>query len=109
MDAQQVATEMVGPAPSSPARPAGPLQVPDSLKAAPTRCPQIGDGEVVVCGRADQEQFRLRALPDLPESRSILSTPLRLHLAPGVTLGTVEGGGVGVRVEFGPGKKSGSD
>lgn len=109
MVAQQVATEMVGQASPTSARPASPLQIPDSLKASPTRCPPTGSGEVVVCGRADQEQFRLRPLPDLPEPRSILSTPLRLHLAPGVTLGAVEGGGLGVRIEFGPGKKSGSD
>ncbi|TCP29357.1 hypothetical protein EV292_1181 [Sphingomonas sp. BK235] len=109
MYAQQVATEMVGPAPSTSARPAGPLQVPDGLKAVSSRCPPTASGEVVVCGRDDQEKFRLRALPDLPESKSILSTPLRLHLAQGVTLGAVEGGGLGVRIEFGPGKKSGSD
>ena len=109
MDAQQVATEMAAPAPSGPTRPAGPLQVPDRLKATSTRCPATASGEVVVCGRADQEQFRLRPLPDLPEPRSILNTPLRLQLAPGVTVGAVGGAGVGVRVEFGPGKKSGSD
>lgn len=109
MDAQQVAIEMVAAAPSSLARPAGPLRVPDSVETAATRCPTIVSDEVVVCGRADQEQFRLRPLPNSPEPRSILSMPLRLHLAPGVTLGAVEGGGVGVRIEFGPGKKSGSD
>lgn len=108
MDAQQVATEIAAPAPSDLTRPAGPLQVPDRLKATSSPCPPTASGEVVVCGRADQEQFRLRPLPDLPEPKSILSTPLRFHLAPGVTVAAV-GFGVGVRVEFGPGKKSGSD
>jgi len=109
MDAQQVATEMAAPAPSHLAGPAGPLQVPDRLRATPTPCPPTASGEFVVCGRADQEQFRLRALPDLPEPRSILNAPLRFHIAPGVTFGAVGGTGVGVRVEFGRGKKSGSD
>lgn len=68
--------------------------------------PKAGD-EVVVCGRRDQEQFRLRPLPPAPPSDGLLSRPLRITIAPGVSVGFQRGGGFGVKAEFGPGKKSG--
>ncbi|MCT8003537.1 hypothetical protein NZL82_16810 [Sphingomonas sanguinis] len=75
----------------------------------PRQCPpQAADGEIIVCGRKDNEQFRLRPIP-APPPDGLLSRPLRVQLAPGVSFGFQRGGGFGLRTEFGPGKKSGQE
>ena len=65
-----------------------------------------GSDEVVVCGRRNDEQFRLRPLPPPPKSNGFLSRPLRVQIAPGVSFGLQKNGGLGLRAEFGPGKKT---
>lgn len=62
--------------------------------------------EVVVCGRRNGEEYRLRPLAPPPVSPSLLSRPLRIQIAPGVSLGFQRGGGFGLRAELGPGKKT---
>ena len=95
-------------APASYVQPAGPSTRPLNIIAPPPRqCVPNPDDEVVVCGRRDQEQFRLRPLPPMPPSGSLLSRPLRIQIAPGVSVGFQQGGGFGVKAEFGPGKKTG--
>ena len=70
-------------------------------------CPQSADtGEVVVCGRRNDEEYRLRPLTPPPVSPGLLSRPLRVQIAPGVSLGFQRGGGFGLRAELGPGKKT---
>ncbi|MBB5714177.1 hypothetical protein FHS94_001000 [Sphingomonas aerophila] len=78
-----------------------------NLLAAPKPgCPGPSDNDdVVVCGPRDNEQYRLRPLPP-PKQDGFLSRPLRVQLAPGVSFGLQRGGGVGLRAEFGPGKKT---
>lgn len=73
-------------------------------------CPaDTGTGEVVVCGRKDPSSFRPGPEPAPPPADNLLSRPLRLQIAPGVTFGFHRGGGFGLRTEFGPGRKSGED
>lgn len=70
-------------------------------------CSQSSDtGEVVVCGRRNSEEYRLRPLTPPPVSPGLLSRPLRIQIAPGVSLGFQRGGGFGLRAELGPGKKT---
>lgn len=71
-------------------------------------CASAGtDTEVVVCGRKDQQAFRLGPEPSPPPADNLLSRPLRWQIAPGVSLGFQRGGGFGLRTEFGPGRKTG--
>lgn len=78
------------------------------ILASPNQdCYSKPDGEIVVCGRRDSDEFRLRPLPPLPPSDGLLSRPLRVQIAPGVSVGFQRGGGFGVKAEFGPGKKTG--
>lgn len=95
------------PAPAAhvqPAEPAAPLNIFASPNGA---CAAQSDGEIVVCGHRNSDQFRLRPLPEPPPSDGLLSRPLRIQIAPGVSLGFQRGGGFGVKAEFGPGKKTG--
>lgn len=70
-------------------------------------CAQSSDaGEVVVCGRRNDEEYRLRQLTPPPVSPDLLSRPLRIQIAPGVSLGFQRGGGFGLRAELGPGKRT---
>lgn len=62
--------------------------------------------EVVVCGRRNDEEYRLRPLTPPPVSPGPLSRPLRIQIAPGISLGFQRGGGFGLRAELGPGKKT---
>jgi hypothetical protein len=89
------------------ARPAGPGNVVSVLRVTrPKPCPVSEDGDVVVCARRDDEQYRLRPLPPPPPGTgNFLSRPLRVTLAPGVSFGLQPGGGVGLKVKFGPGTK----
>jgi hypothetical protein len=61
--------------------------------------------EIVVCGRQNNEQYRLRPLSPPLDPENFLSRPLRIKLMPGVTFGLQPGGGLGLRAEFGPGDK----
>jgi hypothetical protein len=71
--------------------------------AARANCAPPTDDEVVVCGsRTDPN--RLHPLRPPPPT-GFLSRPLNVRLAPGVTFGFLDGGGFGVRVPFGPGRK----
>lgn len=70
-------------------------------------CRPDGSGDVVVCGRTDSEQFRLRPLRPPPQAANFLQKPLRVQIAPGVTFGLQQGGGIGLKAKFGPGRKSG--
>jgi hypothetical protein len=70
-------------------------------------CAQGSDaGEVVVCGSRHNDENRLRPLKPPPVLPSLLSRPLRIQIAPGVSLGFQRGGGFGLRAELGPGKKT---
>ena len=97
IDAQQVE---VAPAP------APPPQTIDLLVAPKPGCATASDGDdVVVCGPGDNAQYRLRPLPP-PKPDGLLSRSLRVQIAPGVSFGLQQGGGLGLRAEFGPGKKT---
>jgi len=61
--------------------------------------------EIVVCGRRD-DGYRLRRLPPPPPSEGLLTRPLRVRIAPGVSFGLQPGGGIGLKAQFGPGKRS---
>lgn len=99
IDVQQ-AEVVTAPAPTV----AGPVAL------LPRSCPApAANTEIVVCGRKDNEAFRLHPLPERPPINGLLSRPLRIQLAPGVSFGFQRGGGFGLRTEFGPGKKSGDD
>jgi len=65
-----------------------------------------GGDEVVVCGRRNEEQFRLRPLTPPPKPNGFLSRPLRVQIAPGISFGLQKNGGLGLRAEFGPGRKT---
>ncbi|MFB9773124.1 hypothetical protein [Sphingomonas yabuuchiae] len=65
------------------------------------------DDDVVVCGRRDDARFRLGPMPPPPSADGMLSRPLRIQIAPGVSFGFQKGGGFGLRTEFGPGRKTG--
>jgi hypothetical protein len=70
-------------------------------------CSQSSDtAEVVVCGNRNSQEYRLRPLTPPPVSLGLLSRPLRIQIAPGVSLGFQRGGGFGLRAELGPGKKT---
>jgi hypothetical protein len=87
-------------------QPAGPIDRPVPLKLTQiAHCVPAEGEEIVVCGRQDNEQYRLRPLPPPPNRENVLSRPLRIKLMPGVTFGLQPGGGVGLRAEFGPGIK----
>ncbi|WP_174278389.1 hypothetical protein [Sphingomonas bacterium] len=95
------------PSPTSHVQTADPFTVPLEALASPRRdCGAKPDGEIVVCGRQDSEGFRLRPLPPLPPSNGLLSRPLRVQIAPGISVGFQQGGGFGVKAEFGPGTKT---
>lgn len=95
--------------PSGYSRPAGPRENPPKTPVREAaKCDPMSDDEVVVCGRRDDEQFRLRPLRPPPGVKGVLSRPLRVQIAPGVSFGFQDRGGLGVRVEFGPGAKSGT-
>ena len=96
------------PAPARPSEVARASAGPINLLVQPTRtCEPSAGEEVVVCGTRDAEQHRLRPLP-LPSTDGSASRPLRVQIAPGVSIGFQDGGGLGLRVEFGAGKKDGS-
>jgi hypothetical protein len=79
----------------------------DVLALSKRDCAAVSDrDEVVVCGRRSNEQFRLRPLPSLPRSEGFLSRPLRVQIAPGISFGFQKKGGLGLRAELGPGKKT---
>lgn len=87
-------------------RPAGPADMRPVLRVArPGTCPVTEDGDIVVCARRDDEQYRLRPLAPPPAARNFLHKPLRVTLAPGLTFGLQPGGGIGLRSQFGPGAK----
>lgn len=65
--------------------------------------------DIIVCGRKDDSAFRLSPIPPPPPADGLLSRPLRVQIAPGVSFGFQRGGGFGLRTEFGPGKKSGEE
>lgn len=88
---------------------AGPVDNPVPLRPVPTACPPSPSDEVVVCGKRNDEQYRLRALPPPPDGENPLSTPIRVTLAPGVTLGFRQGGGFGLSAQFGPGTRDGEE
>jgi hypothetical protein len=69
-------------------------------------CAPSSADDVTVCGDQDPERYRLRPLPPLPKSESLLSRPLRVTILPGVSVGFQKGGGFGVKVQTGPGRKS---
>lgn len=86
--------------------PASPPQAIDLLVAPKPGCPTAFNGDdVVVCGPRDDERYRLRPLPP-PKPGGLLSRPLRVQIAPGVSFGLQRGGGIGLRAEFGPGKRT---
>lgn len=88
-------------------RPAGPADLRPVVRVArPTPCPLTEDGDIVVCARRDDEQYRLRPLaPPPPAARNFLHKPLRVTLAPGLTFGLQPGGGIGLHSQFGPGAR----
>lgn len=96
------------PTPASYVQTAEPSTQPLNILASRRgHCAPNSDGEIVVCGRRDSDEFRLRPLPPLPPSDGLLSRPLRIQIAPGVSVGFQRGGGFGINAEFGPGKKTG--
>jgi hypothetical protein len=103
---QQVETSASRPVSVEYSQPAGPIDQPVSFKVTPTaHCAPAESGEIVVCGRQAAEQYRLLLLPTPPKSENFLSQPLRVTLIPGMTLGLQPGGGLGLRIKFGPGEK----
>jgi hypothetical protein len=58
-------------------------------------CSRGSDGEVVVCGRAQDDDFRLRPLSDQYQTQNFLGKTLDIKIAPGVHLY-----GLGIRVSF---------
>ncbi len=79
----------------------------DILTRNDRSCAQNSDAEeVVVCGRRNDEEYRLRPLTPPPVSPGPLSRPLRIQIAPGISLGFQRGGGFGLRAELGPGRKT---
>jgi len=106
--AAQQAQMAAGQAPAPDVQQASRIDKPISLLATPKRdCAASDSDEVVVCGRRNEEQFRLRPLPPPPVSSGLLSRPLRVKIAPRVSLGFQQGGGFGLKAELGPGKKTG--
>lgn len=107
IDVQQAeVSPMTPPAPANYVSPQG--NVPLTIRTqSDSTCVQSSDaGEVVVCGRRQNDQYRLRQLKPPPVSPSLLSRPLRIQIAPGVSLGFQRGGGFGLRAKLGPGKKT---
>jgi len=81
----------------------------DLLAAPQQDCPAADANageEIVVCGRRDDGSYRLRRLPPPPPSQGLLTRPLRVRIAPGVSFGLQPGGGIGLKAQFGPGKRS---
>jgi hypothetical protein len=82
----------------------------DEVTAPPAleqKCAPSSDDELVVCARADAEEaFRLRPLPPTPKSEGLLTRPLRVEIAPGVSIGFQQGGGFGVKAKFGGAEKT---
>ena len=107
-----VVTQSEMAAPAAPRQDGPSVQRPDDtpidllVAARPACVSDQNNGDIVVCGRRDGDQFRLQPLPPLPPSDTILTRPLRIQVAPGVSLGFQKGGGFGVRAEFGPGRKT---
>jgi hypothetical protein len=96
------------PAPAPSALTAGPSEQPlNILTSGRANSAVKRDGEIVVCARRSSDQFRLRPLPPPPASNGLLSLPLRVQIAPGVSVGIQRGRGFCVKAEFGPGKKTG--
>ncbi len=66
-----------------------------------SECNEPTGGEVVVCGRANTEAYRLRPPPPLAKQPGFLERPHVIHLAPGVGVGLLGNGhGVGLRASF---------
>ena len=107
MDVQQVQVASA-PAPAMEAQNASSASTPINILVRPKQActASPSEGDVVVCGRPDDEQFRLRPLPPPPPADGLFSRLLRVQLAPGVTFGFQQRGGFGLRAELGPGRKS---
>jgi hypothetical protein len=89
---------------------AGPVDSPIPRQPSATAaCPPSPSDEVVVCGKRNDEQYRLHPLPPAPDGENPLSTPMRVTLAPGVTLGFQQGGGFGLSAQFGRGARKGEE
>ena len=102
-DVQIDRTDLAEKAPIVRSGPVAPLIVP---RRAPGGSCASSEDTIVVCGRNQSEQFRLKPLPPPPKTETLLTRPLRWQIAPGVTFGLQRGGGVDLKVETGPGKKS---
>ncbi|WP_308814974.1 hypothetical protein [Sphingomonas sp. GV3] len=76
------------------------------VRREPSCAAEASGDDVIVCGKRDNEQYRLRPLPPPPETPGLLSRPLRMQIAPGVSFGFQRGGGFGFKAELGPGKKT---
>lgn len=50
--------------------------------AGPNGCAPAANGDIVVCGKRDNEQFRLRPLPPLPEHKNALTRPMDVKIGP---------------------------
>lgn len=59
-----------------------PPQTPLLPSATRTGCAPAANGDIVVCGKRDMEQFRLRPLPPLPEHKSALTRPMDVEIGP---------------------------
>jgi hypothetical protein len=85
----------------------GPVNYETTTSVLPQqKCAPSTDDELVVCARADGEQFRLRPLPPPPNDADLLTRPLRVQIAPGVSLGFQHGGGFGLKAKFGGTEKA---
>ncbi|MEG3176152.1 hypothetical protein U1872_07925 [Sphingomonas sp. RB3P16] len=70
-----LAQSAVESAPGPP--PAAPLALVNRSACAPS-----SSGEIVVCGKRDTEQYRLRPLPPLPENKGFLTKPMDVKIGP---------------------------
>lgn len=63
-------------------------------------CGSSVDGEIVVCGRASNEQYRLRPLPLRESDAGFFQRPHVIKLAPNISIGLLGNGKAGARVDF---------
>lgn len=88
-DAQVADPQTQGPPADLTAPRPGTLTI--SMVPPGTRCSENSGNEIVVCGRRDNEQYRLRPLPPIDEASNPLGGPLNIEVAPGVR---IVGGGI---------------
>jgi hypothetical protein len=96
-------TEQAGPpTPVESAQPAGPRDIPIALVTVPkVKCATSDDGDIVVCGRRNDEQYRLRPLSAPASDPDFLQKPHVIRLGPNVRIGFLGNGkGVGLEAEF---------